>query len=139
MVDLANINYNRSKSTKKLLIGRFDWPKSIWKNPAYDGMIVAMPDQSSLALVSDRFQKVYSRPMSISAAYAYDVVALALGLVRVKGLKTISRNDLEQETGFRGATGVFKFRPDGSVERLYRIMKAQQKALVVIQEIPAGF
>ena len=122
-----------------LIIGRADWPADTWRNSANNGVIIATPDSSSLSLVSGRFKKEYSRPMPLSAAYAFDVVAIVAGLARVTNSKTISRTNLEGKAGFRGATGVFRFKEDGSVERLYRISQVQQGKLTTIQDIPAGY
>ncbi len=139
-VEIAGqIRSSIDKSNRKKLVGRADWPNNIWKNPAYSGIIIATPDRSSLELIKGRFQKKYSRPMKLSAAYAYDLVAIASGLIRVKGPDAISRSNLEANTGFRGATGVFRFKSDGSVERLYRILQARQGKLTMVQELPKGF
>jgi hypothetical protein len=122
-----------------MIIGRADWPADTWKKTTNNGVIIATPDSSSLKLVSGRFQKEYSRPMPLSAAYAFDVVAIAAGLARVKNTNTISRSSLEGKAGFRGATGIFRFKKDGSVERLYKMSQVRQGKLSTIQEIATGY
>ena len=140
VVRLADPIRSLSKNPGEILfVGRADWPRNIWKNLANSGVIIATPDASSLGLVKDRFEKKYTRPMLLSAAYAYDVVAIASGLVRARGQKAISRANLEGKSGFRGATGVFRFKADGSVERLYRISQARNGKLVTIREVPDGY
>lgn len=127
------------KPDTPLIIGRADWTADTWRNKANNGVIIATPDSSSLALVGSRFLKEYSRPMPLSAAYAFDLVAIVAGLARATKSKAISRVNLEGKAGFRGATGIFRFKQDGSVERLYRISRVRQGKLTTIQEIPAGY
>jgi hypothetical protein len=127
------------KSNDTILVGRSDWPEEVWNNSAYEGMIMAKLQTKSLILVGERFKNEYSRPMPLSSAYAYDLIAIASGLVRAKGSKAISRSSLMVESGFRGATGIFRFKSDGSVERIYEISQVKNVKLTTIREVPEGY
>ena len=51
------------------------------------------------------------------ATLAYDAIILAVGLTNNRGSNRFSQNVLTNSTGFRGIDGLFRFRPDGFIER----------------------
>lgn len=120
-------------SDSRIYFARYDLPSSVLANSSMDGVLIATPDTSSNALISDRFQSSFGRPMPLSAAYAYDIVAIAAGLVRAKGENGISKANLETPSGFRAATGAFRLRPDDRVERLYQISKLRNGKTTVVR------
>lgn len=97
-------------------------------NPSLEGALVADIDRREMGSVSGRYQARFGRPMAPRAAYAYDVVALLAGVEGAIGVKGIVPPIIESGQGYRGTTGLFRFRPDGRVERLlplYRLKKGQ--------------
>lgn len=124
---------------KIVLVGREDWPADLLKSPALQGSIVATRDTSGTSLIADRYTKAYSQAFSNSAAYAYDLIALASGLVRAKGASGLSKQQITVTSGFGGSTGLFRFGSNGNAERLYQISKVENGALKVVQKSPAGF
>ena len=140
LIDLASeIRKTDKRGAPKIFIGRQDWPDSIRNAPAFEGAVIATLDTSSLKLIDERYQKAFSQPMPLEAAHAYDIIATAAGLIRIKGKDAISKANLELQSGFRGATGLFRFRADGSVERLYGISKVKKGKLVTVQKVPKVF
>ena len=127
------------RGAPKIFIGRQDLPISIRNSPPFEGALIATLDTSSLKLIDERYQKAFGQPMPLEAAHAYDIIATAAGLVRVKGKDGISKANLEIQSGFRGATGLFRFRADGSVERLHGISKVKKGKLVTVQKVPKVF
>lgn len=127
------------QSDNRLYFARYDLPSSVLSNSSMDGVLIATPDTSSNGLIADRFQSSFGRPMPISAAYAYDIVAIAAGLVRAKGTNGISKSNLETDAGFRAATGAFRLRSDGRVERLFQISRLRNGKTTAVRPPPKTF
>ncbi len=97
-------------------------------NPSLEGVLVADIDRREMGAVSGRYQARFGRPMAPLAAYAYDVVALLAGVEGAIGVKGFVPPIIENGQGYRGTTGLFRFRADGSAQRLlplYRLNKGQ--------------
>lgn len=121
------------------LIGNLAWTSDNFSNPALDGAIVAMADQASLAQIAERYRTAYGRAATMEAAYGYDAVAVAAGIVRQMGADALTPNTLTKPSGFRGATGTFRLRADGSVERPLALYRFKGGALELVDEAPAAF
>ena len=130
---------NDRRFAKLPVVGREDWPSGLLSSPALQGAIVATRDTSGTSLIQDRYRSAYSRPLTESAAYSYDVVALAAGLVRALGAQGLSKSQLLSSTGFRGTTGLFRFGQNGNVQRLYRIAKVRNGRLETVRKSPEAF
>lgn len=121
------------------IIGNLAWTSDNFSRPELDGALLAMPDQSGLALIADRFRTRTGRALTIDAAYGYDAVAVAAGIVRAMGPEALTEGTLTKSSGFRGATGIFRFMPDGSVERPLALYRLRGGALTLIDPPPEGF
>lgn len=126
-------------STLAALVGNSGWPRQLYAEPVLDGALVALTDQDSLKVIAQRYEAANGRPLSLEAAYAYDAVALAAGLVRSVGAQSLSAATLTAPTGFRGATGMFRFHRDGTVERRHTVYRIERGQLVVVQNPGDGF
>lgn len=132
----------RSSSVLKpdaTLIGNLAWTSDNFASPALEGAIVAMADQASLAQIAERFRAAYGRAVTMEAAYGYDAVAVAAGIVRQTGPDALTPAALTKSSGFRGATGTFRLRPDGSVERPLALYRFKGGALELVDAAPAAF
>ena len=127
------------QSDDRLYFARYDLPSSVLSNSSLNGVLIATPDTSSNGLIADRFQSSFGRPMPVSAAYAYDIVAIASGLIRAKGANGISKSNLETDSGFRAATGAFRLRSDGRVERLFQISRLRNGKTTAVRPPPKTF
>lgn len=121
------------------IIGNLGWTSDNFASPALEGAIVAMPDQVSLGQIADRYRAAKGRAITIEAAYGYDAVAMAMGIVRVMGPDALTTSALTTPTGFRGATGTFRLRSDGSVERPLSLYRFRGGALELLDAAPVGF
>lgn len=124
---------------KATLIGNLAWERANFARPELDGALVAMPDQSGLALVADRYKARAGRALTVHAAYGYDAVAVAAGIVRTAGPEALTAATLTRNSGFRGATGIFRFRPDGSVDRRLALYRVGGGTLQLLDPAPEGF
>lgn len=124
---------------KATLVGNLAWESANFARPELEGALVAMPDQSGLALVADRYRARAGRALTVHAAYGYDAVAVAAGIVRTAGPEALTAATLARNSGFRGTTGIFRFRPDGSVDRRLALYRIGGGALQLIDAAPEGF
>ncbi|KQZ99587.1 hypothetical protein ASD64_14755 [Mesorhizobium sp. Root157] len=120
-------------------LGTFAWPASAYGEQALDGSLLALVDQKALKRISTRFQAAYARPLSLEAAYGFDAVAVAAGIVRAKGQDGLDAAALRTPSGFAGATGVFRFKADGRVERRLAIYRLSGGKPVLQDGAPSGF
>jgi len=120
-------------------LGTFTWPASAYGEPALEGSLLALIDQNALKRISGRFQSAYARPLSLEAAYGFDAVAVAAGIVRTKGADGLKPAALRTSSGFIGATGTFRFGSDGHVERRLAIYRLSGGKLVLQDAAPSGF
>jgi hypothetical protein len=113
---------------------------SEWTSSAYvDGAFFAAIDQNGFRHISGGFRTAYGRGLTSDAAYAFDAIAVAAGIVRAKGVEGMSAAALKSPTGFSGASGLFRFKNDGRVERRFAIYKAAAKTASVHDPAPTGF
>lgn len=120
-------------------LGTATWPVNRYAEPALEGSMLALVDQSALQRISKRFQAAYGRSLSLEAAYAFDAVAVAAGIVRAKGDQGLSKDALYAASGFAGATGTFRFDAQGRVERRFAIYGLKQGKLSLLDPAPTGF
>lgn len=121
------------------LVGNSGWPAELYTVPVLDGVLIAMLDQDGLKQIAGRYQAAAGRPLTSDAAFAYDAVAVAAGLVRQGGSAALSTGALVTDAGFRGTTGLFRFRKDGSVERRHAIYRIEKGRLVLLRGDAGGF
>lgn len=99
-----------------------------------------------------RYQQAYGKDPLPIAGLGYDSVALAATLVRNvrQGLVTdasaapgqwvgLDRNSITVPTGFAGVDGIFRFLPDGRVERGLAILEVQRNSFPIVEDAPAAF
>lgn len=124
---------------KPAIVGTMDWTNTLVSSASLDGALVPVPDKGNFELVAGRYQKKFGTQPTASALFAYDFVAVAAGIVRARGAEGLNRQTLTGNAGFRGATGAFRFRPDGRVERLYAINIIDKGQLKQLQKAAEGF
>ena len=114
-------------------------PEEIYKRPSAQGLMVAIPSTADVGVIADRFRAKFGREPSYDAAIGYDAIAIAAGLVCTGGADAINVANLTSSQGFRAATGLFRFRPDGRIERRMVVHRIENGSLKVIQEEGEGF
>lgn len=107
--------------------------------PLFEGAYIATLDPSETGPIADRFKTTYNYPADTNVAYAYDMVALTAGIASAVGPGGFSKQVLENPSGFRGSTGLFRFRADGSSERSMPFYQVQKGALKLVAKSTSGF
>ncbi|RWA62038.1 ABC transporter substrate-binding protein [Mesorhizobium sp.] len=108
-------------------------------DPLYEGAYIATLDQGETGPIADRFKATYNYQPDVNVAYAYDMVALSAGIASSVGPNGFSKQVLENTSGFRGSTGLFRFRADGSSQRSMPFFKVEKGRLKLVEKQTAGF
>ncbi|CAN7360476.1 ABC transporter substrate-binding protein [Mesorhizobium amorphae] len=125
-----------SKTTK--LIGTDRWLEHPM-DPLFEGAYIATLDQGETGPIADRFKTTYNYRPDVNVAYAYDMVALTAGIASAVGPDGFSKQVLENPSGFRGSTGLFRFRADGSSQRSMPFYRVEKGALKLVEKSTSGF
>ena len=103
------------------------------------GAWYAAPDPARRADFERRFVSTYGRPPHRLATLAYDGVALAGHLARLKPGGDFSAEAITNPAGWSGVDGIFRFLPDGRSERALAVIEVQGDRNVVISPAPGTF
>jgi len=107
--------------------------------PLFEGSYIATLDPNETGPIADRFKATYNYPADANVAYAYDMVALTAGIASAVGPDGFNKQVLENRSGFRGSTGLFRFRADGSSERSMPFYQVQKGALKLVAKSTSGY
>src|SRR5262249_50259235 len=97
------------------------------------------PDPASRTDYEQRYQRVFSREPTRLSSLAYDAVALAALLSREQGAAGVNSTALQNNEGFLGSDGIFRFRAAGSTEPGLAIMQVQAGAATPLDPAPRRF
>ncbi|MBB3965531.1 ABC transporter substrate-binding protein [Rhizobium metallidurans] len=120
-------------------VGTSAWPPQTYREPTANGTLIAMVEPEAATLIADRYQRHYKRPLSTDAAYGYDAIAIASGIIRSKGATGLNAETLTSKVGFRGVTGLFRLSPSGQVERRLSLYAIGGGKINVLATAPASF
>lgn len=109
---------------------------SVARVPAIQGGWFASPDTAGFNAFAGRYQQRFNSAPTRTATLAYDAVSLAAALARTQGSQRFSEAVLTNASGFAGADGVFRFRPDGQVERGLAILELRNGQIVTVNAAP---
>ena len=124
----------------KRVLGSAQWMKADLKSKELDGALFAANDESGVPRTfAYRYEAVHAQKPKVLAALAYDAVALAVSLARRSPGRPWTRAGLESVAGFRGATGLFRFKADGTVERRLAIREVRDGATTQVKAPDATF
>ncbi|MDR7222697.1 penicillin-binding protein activator [Aminobacter aminovorans] len=121
------------------LVGSTRWLEHGIGDPTLQGAYIATLDAAEIGPIADRFRKTYNYEPDINVAYGYDTVALAAGIASAMGPKGFTKKVIENPTGFRGSTGIFRFRDDGAGERAMPFFRIEDGKLKQIEKSTSGF
>ncbi|MGH1378797.1 MAG: penicillin-binding protein activator [Alphaproteobacteria bacterium] len=127
---------------KRLGTGLMD-DASLARDKSMNGTWFAAPTPASRIKFERRYKGVYNTTPPRIASLAYDATALAASLAR-SGLQHNNRpaynhSSITNPNGFAGIDGIFRFRPDGIVERGLAVLEYKNGSIVVIDEAPKTF
>ncbi len=112
---------------------------AVLRDPALLGAWFAAPDPAGRAAFERRYQQAYGQPAPALATLAYDAAGLAAVLVRLNPATDFGPSVLNSPDGFAGVDGIFRFDPNGVIERGLAVMQADPKGATVVSPAPTSF
>ncbi|WP_299442240.1 penicillin-binding protein activator [uncultured Rhodospira sp.] len=128
-------------SPRTRYLGTMLWDDpGLWRESALSGGVFPAPPRGSMQAFARKYEAAFGAPPSDLAVLGYDAVALAAVLARTPGGARFDRATLTSAAGFSGAAGIFRFRPDGTVERGLSVMEIQPDGSIVeVSPAPLSF
>lgn len=135
--------YDLPPSTvKRLGTGLMD-EESLASDPSLQGAWFAAPSPKARRNFENRYKASFHTAPPRVASLAYDATALAAILARTglerTGRPAFDRAAITNPNGFAGVDGIFRFRPDGIVERGLAVLEFKNGRIVVLDEAPRTF
>ena len=118
--------------------GQWDDP-AVSREPTLRGGWFAAPPPAGRQKFEARYAENYGGPPPRIASLAYDAVALAAVLARNPGGPDFGRAALESQNGFVGIDGIFRFLPDGLVDRGLAVLEVHAHEFRMISPSPDTF
>lgn len=120
-------------------LARWDVPRATLQLPGLQGGWFALPDTNASGSFSTRYQAAYGDTPHPLAGLAYDGIAAIGALARGGNANALTGAALTQGAGFRGTSGIFRLRPDGTNERGLAVATIRDGQIVVLSPAPGGF
>jgi branched-chain amino acid transport system substrate-binding protein len=137
---LASLSSAGLDSASIQFIGTGVWDVAgIGADPTLRGAWDAAPDPARRADFERRFVSTYGRPPHRLATLAYDAVALAARLAKMKPGGDFSAEAITNPNGWSGVDGAFRLMPDGRSERALAVIQIQGERGVVVSPAPTTF
>lgn len=118
--------------------GLWDDP-SIRGEPALDGGWFAASPPAARQAFQRRFEQTYGQAPPRLASLAFDAAALAAVLAQDEGGAAFSRDAILNRRGFTGVDGLFRFSPQGLVQRGLAVLEVGPQGDKVVSPAPASF
>ncbi|MDZ4760972.1 MAG: penicillin-binding protein activator [Alphaproteobacteria bacterium] len=116
------------RTVKFLGTGAWNDPE-VWREPSLFGGAFPAPDPASVADFEQRYLATFGEAAPNLSSYGYDAGALAATLADIGRLDAAM---LQRQEGWSGVNGLFRFQPDGSVQRALTVMQVQTQGGVKI-------
>ena len=131
---------NGIDSHKVQILGTGVWNDArVMKLPALQGAWFATPENSGFNAFSGRYRAKFGADPARIATLSYDAVSLAAALARTQGSSRYNDGTLTNSSGFNGADGVFRFRPDGLNERGLAVLQINNGSATTVSPAPRTF
>jgi ABC-type branched-subunit amino acid transport system substrate-binding protein len=118
--------------------GQWDDP-TVWREPTLRGSWFAAAPLANRTKFMDRYREAYGDTPPRIATLAYDAVALAAVLARGPEGGDFSAAALTTPNGFAGLDGIFRFHPDGLIQRGLAVLAVEPREPRVVSPAPDSF
>ncbi|OHV81961.1 ABC transporter substrate-binding protein [Ensifer sp. LCM 4579] len=136
---LSALRANGHLAADAMMVGSSQWTTASYGRPELARSHLCLFGPESGSRMTASFRQRYERAANLDAAYGFDIVALAAGLVRTQGESGINRQALMSPNGFLGAAAAFRFEKDGSVRRTCAIYQIVDGKLSLADPAPRSF
>jgi hypothetical protein len=126
-------------TTQYIGLTRWDIPPQTLALPGVQGGWFALPDPGATTAFSQRYAAAYGDTPGPIAGLAFDGIAAVGALAKSGKPDALSAARLTQGAGFRGASGVFRLKADGTAERGLAVATIRNQQVVIISPAPQAF
>jgi branched-chain amino acid transport system substrate-binding protein len=132
---------NAGLDTKRVqILGTGLWNDArVLKLASLQGAWFAAPENGGYNAFAARYRAKFGSDPTRIATLGYDAVSLAAALAHTQGSQRYSESVLTNRSGFNGADGVFRFRPDGVNERGLAVLQITNGTATSISPAPRSF
>lgn len=122
------------------LLGLSGWNNPLLtREPALAGGWFAAPDPALAEGFKRRYELAYGEKPPRLASLAYDAALLTARLSELEAGDRFTPATIANPNGYLGADGLFRLRPDGTVERGLAILEIQPSGIRVVDPAPRSF
>jgi ABC-type branched-subunit amino acid transport system substrate-binding protein len=134
------LSYFGMDQTTVHLLGTSLWnDQRLLREPGMVGGLFAAPANEAWAGFANRYRSRYGVQPPRIASLAYDATLLAAALTRDPDHPRIDATALTSPDGFSGIDGIFRFHPDGGVDRGLAVFEIQNGAFGMVDPAPTAF
>lgn len=126
-------------TTQYIGLSRWDVPPQILSMSGAQGGYFTLTDPAATAAFESRYRAQFGANPHQLAGLAFDGINAIGALVRQGRTDALSGRALTQNAGFRGATGVFRIRPNGTTERGLAVATVRNNQVTILDPAPTGF
>lgn len=128
-----------SETSQFMGLTRWDIPPQTLSLPGVQGGWFAGPDPAASATFSAQYQNAYGSLPHPIGGLAFDGIAAIGALVSQGNPDALTGAALTQGAGFRGASGIFRLRPDGTNERGLAVATINESQVTILSPAPQSF
>lgn len=126
-------------TTQYIGLTRWDIPPQTLALPGVQGGWFALPDPGATGAFAQKYSAAYGGAPHPLAGLAFDGIAAVGALVKSGKSSALTGASLTQGAGFRGASGIFRLRNNGTNERGLAVATIRNNGVVVLEGAPQGF
>jgi ABC-type branched-subunit amino acid transport system substrate-binding protein len=124
-----------SERVKPLGTGVWNDPR-VFRTASLQGGWFAAPENAGFNAFASRYRQKFGSDPTRIATLSYDAVSLAAALARTQGSQRFAESVLTNPSGFAGADGVFRFKPDGTNDRALAVLEIRNSAAAMASPAP---
>jgi branched-chain amino acid transport system substrate-binding protein len=133
-------SYSNIDTTKVKLLGTGLWLEpGTQKEGLLTGAWFAAPQPSTGDAFDAKYRQTFGAEPPQLASLAYDAVSLVALLANGTPYHRFTLRALTDPNGFSGVSGIFRFKPDGSIERGLSVLSVAPEGFNVIDPAPTTF
>jgi ABC-type branched-subunit amino acid transport system substrate-binding protein len=134
------LSFSGVDNTKVKYLGTGLWDDpAITKEPLLSGGWFAAPQPSGGDAFGAKYRQTFNADPSQLASLAYDAISLVALLAPGPAYHRYTVRALTDPNGFAGVNGIFRFLPDGSVERGLAVLAVDPSGFTVVSPAPTTF
>ncbi|SHG71142.1 penicillin-binding protein activator [Marivita hallyeonensis] len=126
-------------TTQYMGLARWDVPPQILSMAGAQGGYFTLTDRGSTNAFESRYRAQFNADPHPLAGLAFDGINAIGSLIRQGRSDALSGRALTQGSGFQGATGIFRIRPDGTNERGLAVATVRNNQVTILDPAPSGF